>query len=199
MYEQPGMSPYSPQQPAPESRPLWYRRYPKTVIALGVLAASVALGGPAHAATAAKAHPSCGAQAKAWFTGGGKHQLSTLQADLKALGSATEKFAVDADNGSSTSSDVSAVRSDSAALRSAARKIGANPGPACVPGLRADLTAAAGDYSKAGLDDQDAMTKYSQGARAAAASDLRAFSAEIAAGGKKVKAASKAVSAFTGS
>jgi hypothetical protein len=58
MYEQPGMSPYSPQQPSPESRKLWRRRYPKAVIGLGVLAASAALGGPAHAATAAARRPS---------------------------------------------------------------------------------------------------------------------------------------------
>jgi hypothetical protein len=214
MYEQPGMSPYGPQQPAPESRKLWYRRYPKTVIGLGVLAASVALGGPAHAATAAaqtaqpvkaytaaapaKAHPACGAQAKAWADGSARHQLGALPADLKALGGTMLKFANDANNGTATSGDVSAVRSAAAALRTTARKIEANPGSACVPGLRADLSAAAGDYSKAGLDAQNAMTKYSQGARDAAASDFKAVGGEVAKGDAKVKAASKAVSTFTG-
>jgi hypothetical protein len=118
VYEQPGMSPYGPQQPAPESRPLWYRRYPKTVIGLGVLAASVALGGPAHAATAAaglvppvkaytaaapaKARPSCAAQAKAWADGSAKHQLGALPGDLKALAGAMQKFAAGANNGTAT-------------------------------------------------------------------------------------------------
>jgi hypothetical protein len=101
-YEQTGMSPYSPQQPSPESRKMWYRRYPATVIGLGVLAASVALGGPAHAATAT-AHPTCQAQAKGWLNGGAKHQLAVLQADLKTPGSDTQKFAADVNKGSSTS------------------------------------------------------------------------------------------------
>jgi hypothetical protein len=43
------------------------------------------------------------------------------------------------------------------------------------------------------------MTKYSQGARTAAASDFEAVGGEVAKGDAKIKAASKAVSAFTGS
>lgn len=191
------MSPYSPQQPSPESRKMWYRRYPATVIGLGVLAASVALGGPAHAATAT-AHPTCQAQAKGWLNGGAKHQLAVLQADLKTPGSDTQKFAADVNKGSSTSKDVSAVRSAATALRTAAKKVGANPGPACIAGLRANLTAAAGDYSQAGLDVQDAMTNYSKGADKAAGSDFKAFSAELTKASQKMKAASKAVSTYTG-
>jgi hypothetical protein len=217
MYEQPGMPPYGPQQPSPGPRELWYRRYPKTVIGLGVLAVSIALGGPAHATTVtktaqpvktytaaaapttAKGHPSCRAQAKAWVDGGANRQLNVLEADLKALGSAAQNFAGDVNSGGATSSDVSAVRSAAAAMRSAARKVGANPGPACIPGLRADLIAAAGGYSNAGLDAQDAMTKYSKGSQDAAASDLKSVSAEIAKGDEKMNAAGKALSAFAGS
>jgi hypothetical protein len=42
------------------------------------------------------------------------------------------------------------------------------------------------------------MTKYSQGKRDAAASDFKAVGGAAAKGDAKVKAASKAVSAFTG-
>src|ERR1700761_312044 len=200
MYEQSGLPPHGPRQTSPGPRKLWYRRYPTAVIGVGVLAASIALGAPAHAATTVSTKaPSCRAQAKAWVNGGAKHQLGALQADLKALGSDTQKFAADVNKGSSTSKDVPAVRSAAAALRSAAKKVGTNPGPACIPGLRADLTAAAADYGRVGLDPQNAMTNYSKKAASAAASDFKAMSAEITKAAAKMKAASKAVSAYTGS
>lgn len=249
------MPPYSPEPPsqAPGERERWYRRHPKTAVALGVFAAFIALGGildatghdpstpvsssgpasvppssaspsasppsasPSTAATApatrmakaaktpaaaasstAPATPSCEAQASGWVDGGAKQQLGALEDDLDAFSSDAQQFADDMGNGDPTSGDMSAVRSDAASMQSGAQAVESNPAPACLPGLRSDLITASGDYSKTGVEAQDAMAEYSDGSDGVATGDAEAAAKWMNQGNAMVSAASAAIAKLVG-
>jgi hypothetical protein len=100
--------------------------------------------------------------------------------------------------GSASAGDISAVQTTAGALQSAAQAIEANPGPACVPGLRANLTSGAADYSEVAIDANSGMDQYEAGQVSAAVADVEAARPLVAEGSAAISAASKAAGSFGG-
>ena len=154
----------------------------------------------ASSSTAAKPEASqdCLAQARAWLNGGSTQQLAALEGGFGALDSAGHAFVAAASAGAAPAGDISAVQTAADALRSDAEAIEANPGPACVPGLRANLVSGAADYSQVAIDANSGMGQYEAGQVSAAVADVEAARPLIAEGNASISAASRAAGNFSG-
>ncbi len=148
------------------------------------------------AAVASSAAGGCPAQVRAWANGGAVELVGSFSGDLGAFATKTQAFAADLGAGDASASDVAGVRSAAAALRSAARGVAVNPGPPCVPGLRADLAAAAGDYENAAAAADQGMSRYTVRDVAGAASEITAASSALANGNIKLARATAALSRY---
>jgi hypothetical protein len=71
-----------------------------------------------------------------------------------------------------------------------------NPGPPCVPGLRAGLAAAAGDYESAAAAADHGMSRYTARDVGGAASEITAASSALANGNTKLARAAAALSRY---
>ena len=163
--------------------------------------ASAKPGGPAATAvTPGKtlAALSCRTQTAAWVSGGARQRLGALEDDLGILSGAAQRFAADRSRGAVTSGDMSSAQSAAARMRSDAQAVGANLGPACVPGLRSDLIAAAGDFSVTGLDVSQAIDQYEAGAGGGAIGEVEAAGRAISQGNAMISAVSAAIARFGG-
>ena len=154
----------------------------------------------ASSSTAAKPEASqdCLAQARAWLNGGSTQQLAALEGGFGALDSAGHAFVAAASAGAAPAGDISAVQTAADALHSDAEAIEANPGPACVPGLRANLVSGAADYSQVAIDASSGMGQYEAGQVSAAVADVEAARPLIAEGNASISAASRAAGNFSG-
>ena len=154
----------------------------------------------ASSSTAAKPEASqdCLAQARAWLNGGSTQQLAALEGGFGALDSAGHAFVAAASAGAAPAGDISAVQTAADALRSDAEAIEANPGPACVPGLRANLVSGAADYSQVAIDASSGMGQYEAGQVSAAVADVEAARPLIAEANASISAASRAAGNFSG-
>jgi hypothetical protein len=154
----------------------------------------------AKTSTAAKPEASqdCLAQARAWLHGGSTQRLAALEDGFGALDAAGHAFVAAASAGAASAGDVSAVQTTAGALRSAAEAIEANPGPTCVPGLRANLMSGAADYSEVAIDANSGMDQYEAGQVSAAVADVEAARPLVAEGSAAISAASKAAGNFGG-
>jgi hypothetical protein len=161
-------------------------------------AAATTAASTAPSATASSAAPSCRAQAQAWSADNGQ-VISSFATDLGTFGTAAQTFASDMLAGGATADDVSAVQSAASAIQSDAQAVEASPAPSCVPGLRANLTAAARYYSEGAGDATNAMNQYSAGDVNAAASDIEAATTALDSGNTKLAAANTAIQNFTAS
>ena len=123
-------------------------------------------------------------------------ELAGLLAVAAERDVAAQAFASDLSDGSASPGDVSGIRSTAAAIRSDAQGVAASPGPRCVPGLRANLAAAAGDYSRAAADAENGMSQYTAGNTNDAASDINAASSAIGSGNARLARATAAVSRY---
>lgn len=211
---QPGYGPLPqlPQAgPGPRRRPgrkSWIARH-KVFTAVSAVGTVICIAGVASAAESPKptagsaattsAPASCAAQAQAWVNDGADQRIGSFSGDLGSLATAAQAFAADLGNGGASAGDVSGIRSSAAAIQSDAQGVEASPGPSCVPGLRANLAAAAGDYSKAAADADNGMSQYMAGDMNEAASDIDAASSAIGNGNAKLTLANAAVSGYRAS
>ena len=165
-----------------------------------VAAVASAAQSPVTAARPAAAAPavpvSCAAQVRAWVTGGAVQRMSSFSGDLGSFTTAAQAFAGDVSGGGASAGDVPGVRSAAAAIQSDAQGVEASPGPACIPGLRVNLAAAAGDYANAAADADHGVSQYTGGNLNDAASDFGAASAAIKGGNAKLALATAAVSTY---
>ena len=146
---------------------------------------------------AASAGPAgCAGQVRSWINDGAVGQVGAFGGDLDAFAIAAQAFAPDLANGGASAGDVSNIRSAAAAIQSAARAVAASPGPSCVPGLRANLGAAAGDYARAAADAETGMSQYATGNADAATADIDAASSAIGSGNAKLVLATAAISGY---
>jgi hypothetical protein len=169
-----------------------------SVICMACVALAAGSGKPAAGATAgaAAAPAGCAAQVQDWVNGGAFRRIASFGADLGSFAAAANAFAADLGDGGASAGDLSGIRSTAAAIQSDARGVQANPGPACVPGLRANLAAAAGDYSKAAADADHGMSQYTAGDRNDASSQIGAAGLAIGNGNAKLALATVAVSRY---
>ena len=154
----------------------------------------------ASSSTAAKPEASqdCLAQARAWLNGGSTQQLAALEDGFGALDAAGHAFVAAAAAGAAPAGDITAVQTAAGAVRSDAEAIEANPGPACVPGLRPNLMSGAADYSQVATDATSAMDQYEAGQVSAAVADVEAARPLIAQGSAMISAASRAAGNLSG-
>jgi hypothetical protein len=145
-----------------------------------------------------EASQDCFAQARAWLNGGSTQQLAALEDGFGALDAAGHAFVAAASAGAASAGDISAVQTAAGALQSAAEAVEANPGPACVPGLRANLMSGASDYSEVATDADSGMDQYEAGQVSAAVADVEAARPLVAEGSAAISAASKAAGTFGG-
>jgi hypothetical protein len=114
----------------------------------------------------------CLAQARAWLNGGSSQQMAALEGAFGTLYAAGNALVSAAGHGASR--DIPAVEGAAGALQSAAGAVEANPGPSCVPGLRANLVSGAADYSEVASDADSAVGEYEAGQVNAAKADVEA-------------------------
>jgi hypothetical protein len=145
-----------------------------------------------------EASQDCFAQARAWLNGGSTQQLAALEDGFGALDAAGHAFVAAASAGAASAGDISAVQTAAGALQSAAEAVEANPGPTCVPGLRANLMSGASDYSEVATDADSGMDQYEAGQVSAAVADVEAARPLVAEGSAAISAASKAAGTFGG-
>jgi hypothetical protein len=163
-------------------------------IACVASAAESAKPAASSAATAAAAPASCAAQVRSWVNGGAVQRIGSFSADLGSFATAAQAFT--ADRGGASAGDVSGIRSSAAVIQSDAQGVEASQGPACVPGLRVNLSAAAGDYSKAAADADHGMTQYTAGDTNSAASDIGAAGSALERANARLALATAAVSRY---
>ncbi len=200
---QPGPGP----RQAPGGRS-WVARHKffTTVAAVGAMiciacvasAAESAKPAAGSAATTAAAPASCAAQVRAWVNEGAVQRIGSFSGDLGSFATAAQAFAADLGGEGASAGDVSGIRSTAAAIQSDAKGVEASPGPACVPGLRVNLSAAAGDYSKAAADADHGTTQYTAGNINDAASDIGAAGSALGRANAKLALATAAVSRYRG-
>jgi hypothetical protein len=171
-----------------------------TMICIACVASAAESAKPAasSAATAAAAPASCAAQVRSWVNGGAVQRIGSFSADLGSFATAAQAFTADLDGGGASAGDVSGIRSTAAAIQSDAQGVETSPGPACVPGLRVNISAAAGDYSKAAADADHGMTQYTAGDMDDAASDIGAAGSALGRANAKLALATAAVSRYRG-
>ena len=168
------------------------------VICIACVASAAESAKPAasSAGTAATAAASCAAQVRAWVKGGAVQRIGSFSADRGSFASAARAFTADLDGGGASAGDVSGIRTSAAAIQSDAQGVEASPGPACVPGLRVNLSAAAGDYSKAAADAGHGMTQYTAGDMSSAAADIGAAGSALERANARLALATTVVSRY---
>ena len=195
--------------PGPRQAPVgksWVARHKvfTTVAAAGAMiciacvasAAESATPAAGSAATPAAAPASCAAQVRAWVNGGAVQRIGSLGGDLGSFATAAQAFTADLGGGGASAGDVSGIRSAAAAMHADAQGVEARQAPACVPGLRVNLSAAAGDYSKAAADAGHGMTQYTAGDMNSAASDIGAAGSALERANARLALATAAVSRY---
>ena len=135
--------------------------------------------GPASATAQAAASPSsspdCTSQFIAWRDAGdGKAQLLAVETDLGQFSTAAGDVGSAMGSGSDASSAESALQSAAASLQSDDDAAEANLPPACVPGLRRDISQGLTEYSKAASDAQNAVSEIGSGSYTVADGDIKA-------------------------
>jgi hypothetical protein len=137
----------------------------------------------------------CSDQARAWLNGGSSQQIAALEGAFGTLYAAGNALVSAAGHGASR--DIPAVEGAAGALQSAAGAVEANPGPSCVPGLRANLMSGAADYSEVAGDADSAVGEYEAGQVSAAKADVDA-ARPLAAEATASIAAAEAAENFSG-
>jgi hypothetical protein len=137
----------------------------------------------------------CSDQARAWLNGGSSQQIAALEGAFGTLYAAGNALVSAAGHGASR--DIPAVEGAAGALQSAAGAVEANPGPSCVPGLRANLMSGAADYSEVASDADSAVGEYEAGQVSAAKADVDA-ARPLAAEATASIAAAEAAENFSG-
>ena len=100
--------------------------------------------------------------------------------------------------GAASAGEISAVQTTAGAVLSDAAAIEASPGPACVPGLRANLRSGAADNSEVATDADSGMDQYEAGQVSTAVADVEAARPLVAEGSAGISAAAKAAGNFSG-
>jgi hypothetical protein len=149
------------------------------------------------AAQAAASSPDCAAQVSVWATTGGGATLPAFSTDTAALGESLTALAADEQDGTAASDDTSAVQTAAASMQSDAQALQASPGPACLPGLAPNVSAAAKDFDTAAIDATNSVNQLSAGNVGAATGDLQAATAAEDKGNAKIDEANTAVKNFS--
>jgi hypothetical protein len=137
----------------------------------------------------------CSDQARAWLNGGSSQQIAALEGAFGTLYAAGNALVSAAGHGASR--DIPAVEGAAGTLQSAAGAVKANPGPSCVPGLRANLMSGAADYSEVASDADNAVGEYEAGQVSAAKADVAAARPLVAEASASI-AAAEAAANFSG-
>jgi len=137
-----------------------------------------------------EASQNCSDQARAWLNGGSSQQIAGLEGAFGTLYAAGNALVSAAGHGASR--DIPAVEGAAAALQSAAGAVEANPGPSCVPGLRAHLMSGAADYAEVASDADSAVGEYEAGHVSAAKADVEAARPLVAEASASIAAAEAA-------
>jgi hypothetical protein len=116
--------------------------------------------------------PDCSDQAQAWLNGGSSEQIAALDGAFGGLYAAANALVSAAGHGARR--DIPSVEGAAGALQSAAGAVEANPGPSCVPGLRANLMSGAADYAEVAGDAESAVGALEAGQVGAAKADVAA-------------------------
>jgi hypothetical protein len=145
-----------------------------------------------------EASQDCFDQARAWLNGGSAQRLAALEDGFGALDAAGHAFVSAAAAGAASGGDISAVQAAAGALQSDAGAVEANPGPTCVPGLRANLMSGAADYSGVANAADSGMAQYEAGQVSAAVADVEAAHPLVAEANASISAASNAAENFGG-
>ena len=114
----------------------------------------------AVAAPSASAAPDCLSQAKAWASANSQ-VVSSFATDLGTFGTAGQQFASDLNAGVPRTPTCRPCRTRRPPSSPTRRLLRQAPAPSCVPGLQANLTAAARSYSAGAGDATNAMNQYS--------------------------------------
>lgn len=138
----------------------------------------------------------CAGQVTDWSATGGP-QLSALTADLQSAQQAAIAVAGDLGDGADPTADETSLQTALASLQGDAGALQGNLPPACIPGMRADLSAALADYTAASVTGQQGVTEISDGNDSGGAADLNSATAEMTKGNTKVAAATADVQAFS--
>lgn len=163
------------------------------------VASTAAVAAPASSVAAASisaAAPDCSTQAKTWVNGS---NLTTFGSDIGAFGSALQTLAGDLTGDAAPAGDMAAIQSAAATIQSDAQALEADPGPPCVPDMRADLNAVARDYSTAAIDATNALNQLSAGNVDAATADMESCNTAMNKGNVKMAAATAAVEKYNNS
>jgi hypothetical protein len=215
-----GQPPWPPQQPRRKS---WPARH-KALTGLIALGSLIVIGGIANAAsssspkpaadtaaatpaasappapTSAAAAPDCATQVKDWGNGNGSQQLTALGSDVSTFGTTMKTLAADIEaQGIAPASDTAAVQSAAATVQTDAQAVEANPGPACLPGLRSNLAASARDYQVAAIDATNGLNQMSAGNMNTATADIESADTKMGNGYAKIAAATSAVNSLSAS
>ena len=132
----------------------------------------------------------CSDQARAWLNGGSSQQIAALEGAFGALDAAGNALVAAAGHGAHR--EIPAVEGAAGALQSAAGAVEANPGPACVPGLRANLMSGAADFSQVAGDAESAVGALEDGQVGAAEADVDAARPLVAEASGSIAAAEAA-------
>ena len=149
--------------------------------------------------TSAAAAARCAVQVRAWANGGAVGLIGSFSRDLGAFATAAQAFTANLGAGEVAAGAVPEIRSAAAAIRSTARGVAANPGPPCVPGLRGNLAAAAGDYATAAAYADHGMSRYIAGDVNGAVWDITAAGSALANGSVGLARATAALSGYRAS
>lgn len=144
--------------------------------------------------SASAAPPDCTMQAKTWVNGS---NITAFGTDVGTFASALQTLAGDMVGTTAPASDTAAVQSAAATIQADAQATEADPGPSCIPGLRADLTAGARDYSTAAIDATNALNQLSAENVDAATADMESCSSAMSRGNTKIAAATSAVQRYS--
>lgn len=144
----------------------------------------------------AEASQDCLDRARAWLNGGSSQQIAGLEGAFGALYAAGNALVSAAGHGASR--DIPAVERAAGALQSAAGAVEADPGPSCVPGLRANLMSGAADFAEVASDGESAVGAYEAGRRSAAEADVEAARSLAAEASVSIAAAEAAAGNFSG-
>lgn len=98
--------------------------------------------------------------------------------------------------GNDLTADETAMSTDAAALQSAVQAGQGNLPPSCVPGLRADISAALTAYGTDAIDADAAVSSLAAGNDSLAAGDIGAGNTAVGNGNARLQAATNDITAY---
>lgn len=150
---------------------------------------------PAVASSTAAPSQDCQTQLSAW-RGSGAPQLQSVADDLTKVGNDGVSLAAALQSGNETAAE-SALQTNAATMQSDIQAVQSNLPPSCVPGLRADVSAAMTNLNTEAIDQGQAATAAANGNYDLADGNVQAGNTAMSAGIAKLKVANDDMTAFS--